>query len=54
MQKFERAPLGGVWGGNDLEARRIEIGPLRAAGVAHDAGEFFEQGAEAVGQSKAA
>ena len=43
--------LGGIGCGDELEARRIGVSAAGAAGVAHDAGELFEQGAEAVGRT---
>jgi hypothetical protein len=46
IEKFECALLDGVWARHDAEGRRIGSAVGRFAGVAHDAREFLEQGAE--------
>ena len=48
IEQLECALLDWIWLGHDRERGRLCGGLHRAAGVAHDRGEFFEQGAEAV------
>ena len=48
LEEFERALLLGVGGGEDGEGGCACCSVRRAAGVAHDGGEFSHQGGEAV------